>query len=102
MVTTPDSAPAQAANAPKRRRVFLWVFLAVQALFILWIAGGVSSSRSAASSSDCTFLSASDCQAAADAGTAIGVGLVIFLWAAVDTILGIVYLVVRSNRKRMA
>ncbi|MEU3896409.1 hypothetical protein [Streptomyces sp. NPDC045251] len=40
------------------------------------------------------------CEDASDAGTAIGVGLVIALWAAVDVILGLTYIVFRLARRR--
>ncbi|MFD3939116.1 hypothetical protein ACFWSF_09270 [Streptomyces sp. NPDC058611] len=40
------------------------------------------------------------CQDAGDVGTAIGVGLIIALWAAVDVILGITYAVYRLSRRQ--
>ncbi len=40
------------------------------------------------------------CVDADDAGTAIGVGLVVALWAATDIILGFTYLVFRLARRR--
>jgi hypothetical protein len=68
------------------------VFLAVQALFLVWIIAGAASSSSAS----CAGLTGSALQTCRDAGhvgTAIGVGLIIFLWAAVDVILGVGFLV---------
>jgi hypothetical protein len=76
----------------KKRRIFLWVFLAVQALFLVWIIAGVASILETA---DCGGLSAADCQAAQANGTGLGVLIVIVLWMAVDVILGISYLVYR-------
>lgn len=81
----------------KRKRVFMWFFLAVQLLFLIWIIAGVAGNSSDHSS--CSGLSTKDCQSAKDAGTAIGVGLIIIIWAAVDIILGFIYLIVRVSRR---
>src|SRR5690606_41487507 len=42
----PDSRYGDGSRPPqgKRRRVFLWVFLAVQILFLVWVIWGASSS----------------------------------------------------------
>ncbi|WP_195911292.1 hypothetical protein [Streptomyces kaniharaensis] len=81
--------------------MFLWIFLTVQALFVIWIiAGTVSSTKSAGKS--CDGLTGQDyttCINAGHVGTTIGVGLVIGLWAAVDIILGITYLIYRLNHR---
>ena len=79
----------------KRRRVFMWFFLAVQVLFLIWVIAGAASAGGA----DCGSLDAKTCSDASNAGTAIGVVLVIVLWAVVDIILGITYLVVRLARR---
>lgn len=81
-------------NQKKRPRIFLWVFIFVQTLFILWIVVGASSQPE-----ECYGLTAKDCQEAYDTGKAIGVGLIVGLWAAVDVILGITYAVYRFTRK---
>jgi hypothetical protein len=80
------------ATARKRRHIFRWVFLAIQVLFLVWIIAGAASSSSAS----CAGLKGAalhTCHDAGHVGTAIGVGLIIFLWAAVDLILGVGYLV---------
>ncbi|WP_195911121.1 hypothetical protein [Streptomyces kaniharaensis] len=81
--------------------MFFWIFLAVQALFVIWIiAGTVSSTKSASRS--CAGLTGQDftnCISAGHAGTTIGIGLIIGLWAAVDIILGITYLIYRLSRR---
>lgn len=82
----------------KRRHVFRWVFLAVQVLFIVWLLTGVASGSSAPAS--CAGLAGQnlqDCIAAGHAGTTIGVFLIVFLWAAVDGILGVGYLIFRRR-----
>jgi len=81
--------PAAVKKTKKKKRIFLWVFLAVQALFIIWIITGVNASSNDTAS--CGSLSAKACQDAHTAGAGIGVFLIIFLWVLVDIILGIGY-----------
>jgi hypothetical protein len=90
---------SQTATAPtatrKKRHVFRWVFLAIQALFLIWIISGTSS---AADNCDGQVGQALDaCQAGTAIGAGIGVMVVIFLWVAVDVILGIGYLIFRKR-----
>jgi hypothetical protein len=103
-------------NPPRRkRRVFLWVFLGVQALFVIWLATGIAAhpagpTAAQQAAQQCAnggwyplFKSAADCQVhyahglteAGNAGTAIGVAVVVFLWTITDIILGISYGVYR-------
>ena len=103
----------------KKRRVFLWVFLAIQALFLIWVIAGAASknpSTSAQIAQQCyhhawfpLFKSQADCvthfggalNTAGDAGKAIGVGLIIVFWMVVDVILGVSYGVYRlATRSR--
>jgi hypothetical protein len=79
----------------KRRRVFMWVFIAVQVIFLLWTIVGVAT---APVDPECDFNA--DCQSEVDGGAAIGVGMILVLWTAVDLILGIVYIIVRAIRDR--
>lgn len=81
------------SNPPKRKkhhRVFLWFFLAVQLLFIIWIIAGAASAGSTPGDTG-GVLTQEEANSARDAGTAIGIGLIIILWAIVDFILGIGY-----------
>lgn len=87
--TTPVEKPK------KKKRVFMWFFLVVQAIFILWIIAGANS----ASGTNCGSLSQADCDAAAGVGTAIGVGLILMLWAIVDIILVAIWAVVKLARR---
>lgn len=101
MTTQPDPYVAPTTDPvvekpKKRKRVFMWFFLAVQAIFIIWIIAGANS---ASSSGNCNGLDKASCDAATAVGTGIGVALVIGLWVAVDIILGIIYLVVRASRR---
>ncbi|MGB8942434.1 MAG: hypothetical protein WCD21_19660 [Streptomyces sp.] len=75
----------------------MWAFLAVQLVFLLWVIVGARSG--AGTPDDCGPLDAQSCNDAENAGTAIGVGLVIVLWALVDIIVGITYAVVRIARR---
>lgn len=85
------------AKPKRKRRVFLWVFLAMQALFIVWVIAGISTGSG--QPSDCGSLSAKTCNDAADTGTAIGVILVVVLWCVVDFLLGVGYLIYRVAKR---
>lgn len=91
-VATEPSAPPK-----KKKRVFMWFFLAVQLLFLIWVISGAAAGSGAPD--DCASLDAALCNDASDVGTAIGVALIIVFWAVVDIILGFIYLVVRLARR---
>ncbi|MFE0204593.1 hypothetical protein [Streptomyces sp. NPDC058985] len=101
---SPPGSPQQVQPGPapkKRRRVFLWVFLAVQILFLIWVVSGAASGSGAPA--ECRGRTGDDlalCEDASDVGTAIGVGLAIALWAAADLILGITWFVFRLAGRR--
>ncbi|MFE0363699.1 hypothetical protein [Streptomyces griseoaurantiacus] len=85
----------------KRRRFYLWLFLAVQLLFLIWVITGASTASG--TPEDCRRLTGDDlklCEDASEAGTTIGVGLIIGLWAAVDIILGFTYVIYRLAGRR--
>ncbi|PJE97679.1 hypothetical protein CUT44_11130 [Streptomyces carminius] len=97
----PEYAPTRPAR--KRHRVFFWFFLAVQALFLVWIITGIAGNSG--TPAGCAGLTGKElelCEGAGDVGTAIGVGLIIALWVAVDVILGLTYLVYRLARRQPA
>lgn len=80
-------------------RVFTWVILAVNLLFLIWVISGTSSA-----SSNCNGLTGralSDCQAGTAVGASIGIGLIIVLWGFVDVILGVLWLVTRPKNRRI-
>lgn len=102
----------------KRRRVFLWVFLGIQALFVIWIITAVATVHTGPTQAQLVqgcynghwyplFKSQADCvkhyggalNDAGTAGKAIGVGLIIAFWVAVDVILGISYGIYRLARR---
>ena len=102
----------------KPRRIFLWFFVAVQALFVLLVvlyateqtgpshADLVSSCYHGAwkplfqSQQDCVTHFGGALNTAGHVGQGIGIFLVIFLWVAADVILGVGRLVVLSSRRR--
>lgn len=88
--------PAQPPARPRpKRRVFMWVILAVNAAFLVWL---ISLGGSAAD--QCAGLVGDELDAC-QTGSAIGTGLagilVVFLWALVDVILGVIFLVTRRR-----
>jgi hypothetical protein len=100
----PPSSPYQGETPPrpkKRRRVFLWFFLAVQILFLIGVVmGAATGSGTPEECQGQTGDALQLCEDANDVGTTIGVGLVIGLWAAVDVILGFSYVVYRLASRR--
>jgi len=79
----------------KRRRIFRWVFLAIQVAFLVWIITGIAGNSDNCAGKAGDALKA--CQAGTTVGTGIGVALIIGLWVAVDIILGITYLIIRKR-----
>ena len=77
-------------------RPFSWVILVINILFLIWVIAAAASSGPA---DDCGTLSAQTCNDAEAVGTALGVGILIFFWAIVDVILGVLWLVTRPKRR---
>jgi hypothetical protein len=110
---SPYPPPTQGYQQPelrRKRRVFLWIFLAIQVVFVIWIIGAAASVHTGATqaqlASGCyhhnwwpLFKSQADCVThyggalndAGTAGKAIGIGLVIAFWMVTDVILGVSY-----------
>lgn len=84
MTTVPmhDTKPA------KRHRIFMWFFLVVQLLFAAWVIAGIASGSENTTDAE-------------NAGTAIGVGLLVLLWFFVDCFLGVGYAVYRLARRNV-
>ena len=85
----------QPAAPRKRRRVFLWVFLTLQALFILWIVTGTLSSGSGG----CQGLSTQACHDASTAGHGVAVALQVIVWIVVDFLVALTYGIYRLARR---
>jgi ABC-type phosphate transport system permease subunit len=102
-------------SAPrKRRRVFMWVFFAIQAIFIIWLVAGLATVHTgpthAQLASACynhnwwpLFKSQADCVThyggaltdAGNVGKGIGAAIIVIVWVVIDMILGITYGVYR-------
>ena len=87
----PSAAPTR-----KKRRVFLWVFLAIQVLFVVWLIAGLTDSTDPCAN-ETEFKDA--CQAGAQLGTGIGIALIFGLWLFVDLLLGVIYGVYRLAKR---
>jgi hypothetical protein len=102
------------------RNFFRYVFFAVQAIFIIWLIGGLASTSGSGadahtqalqycagngwqvlykSHADCVTHYGNTLNGASDVGKSIGAGLIIGLWVAVDIILGIGRIVVLLGRR---
>ena len=81
-------------------RPFTWAVLIVNLLFLIWLIGGIGSGVNEA---DCEQEATRALRDACEAGTAVGAGIaagfIIFLWALVDIILGVVWLVTNRGRR---
>jgi hypothetical protein len=107
-----DAAHGRSGQKPKRkRRIFLWVFLAIQVIFIIWIIAGVATKPSGPSvasqvAQTCSnggwqglFKSHADCvkhyavalNDAGNTGKGIGVAIIVLLWVVVDFFMGVGY-----------
>lgn len=78
-------------------RKFTWFILIVQVIFLIWIIAGTSS---AANNCDGEVGDALElCQAGTAVGAGIGIGIIIFLWAFVDIILGLIWLITNRGQR---
>jgi hypothetical protein len=98
-------------KAYKKRRVFLWVFLAIQVIFIIWIitgassGGGINASVVAQCHQQAAGMGMTQAQCvsflggASKAGTAVGVGLIVVVWVIVDFLVALTYGIYRLARR---
>jgi hypothetical protein len=88
--------PPEPSTPRRRRPVFAWVVVAINVLFVVWVVTGLLNAGG-----QCAGLTGDElesCEMGRDIGTGIGVVLVVFFWAAVDLILGVLFLVTRRQR----
>jgi hypothetical protein len=74
----------------------MWVILAVNALFVVWIVSGLATTAES-TCGGLTGVELADCQGAEGWGKGIAIALIIMLWALVDVILGVLFLVTRRR-----
>jgi hypothetical protein len=116
----PPRQEPQPTQPRKKRRVFLWIFLAVQVLFIVWIVAGLASHPAGPSvaqqaAQQCAnggweglFKSQADCDQhyavalndAGNVGKGIGAALIVVFWVVTDFFLGLGYLVYKLASRR--
>lgn len=107
----PQYAQPPAPAPRKKRRVFMWIFLAIQVIFIIWIIAGLASktpgpSAAQQAAQQCAnggwqglFKSQADCQQhyavalndAGNAGKGLGVAVIVITWVILDFFLGLGY-----------
>ena len=115
----PGHGYAPGARPRRRRRIFMWFFFAVQALFLIWLITGLATghdNNATALAQVCgghnwfpLFKSNADCMThynnalndAQNVGKGIGVALVVVIWIVVDFFLGLGYGIYRlATRSR--
>lgn len=119
----PQQQPQQYAPPRRKRRVFLWVFLVIQALFLIWIVTGVAGTSHSGtdahaqaaqwcadkanwqylykSQADCVTHYGNALNGASDVGKSLGIGVIIALWVVVDFFLAVGYGIYRlASRPR--
>jgi hypothetical protein len=117
MVVQTKSVDGGGWKAYKRHRVFLWVFLAVQVVFIIWLIVGSTGRTSPttaqvahfcgrgawqgvfSSYADCVKHGAVGLTDAANLGKGIGLALVVIIWLVVDFLLATTYGIYRLAKR---
>jgi hypothetical protein len=82
----PQYAASPAKPPRKKRRIFLWVFMAVQVIFIVWLIDGAATIHTQTT--------------AGDIGKGVGAALVVMIWVVVDFLLGTTYGIYRLASRR--
>lgn len=93
----PPVRPASRHRRFPRWRPLTWVILAFNLLMPVWLVVGVSAASD--SGEECVD---ELCRDANDVGTAIGAGVVLFIWMAGAVILGVIWLVTNKSSGRAA
>ena len=101
--------PPPPAQARRKRRVFLWVFLAIQALFVIWIISALAAKGPSIpvqvaqacngqnwsplfkSHQDCVTHFGGAMNDATNIGKGLGVALIVLIWVVLDFFLGLGY-----------
>lgn len=83
----------------KKRRVFLWVFLAIQVVFLVMVIAGAASNEPPSRPPGYTDAQYEQLDDAGKAGTTIGVAFIVLMWAATDIIVGGTYAIYRLVKR---
>jgi hypothetical protein len=78
-------------------RPFTWVIVIINVLFLVWIVAGVAGLADECADEAANLRDA--CEAGTAVGATIGVGIIIGLWAFVDVILGVLWLVTKPKAR---
>lgn len=100
MASKQATEPPEATGKVRRSwfphwRIFTWVILAFNVIMLVWVVSGAATGESCSGK---TGDELSLCEAG-QAGTGIGVFLVILLWALGDIILGVLWLITKPRRR---
>lgn len=87
---------APPATAKRGMRKFSWVIIIVNVIFLAWVIAGIAS---AGHGTNCGTLDQETCDAAQGIGATIGVGIIFLLWAFVDFILLVLWLITRPRQR---
>jgi uncharacterized membrane protein len=90
---------AAAGVTRRKRRVFPWIFLAIQVLFLAWVISAGATGDHTTTHCTANGLSTGQCKGASEAATGVAIGVIIVFWAVVDVIAGITYGVFRLARR---
>lgn len=91
----PNRPPVSRRRRFPRWRPLTWVVLAFNLLMLVWLVVGVNAASDQGKS--CVD---QVCEDANDVGTAIGAGVILFVWAAGAVILGVIWLVTNRSFQR--
>lgn len=80
----------------RKWRKMTWTIWVTNVIFLIWLIAAVAS-RPSKNCHAGQYLSRHDCIAASDTGTAIGVGLVLFLWFLVFVVESLVWFMTRPR-----
>lgn len=78
-------------------RPFTWVILIINVLFLVWIIAGVAGVAGECANE--VGIDRDACEAGTAVGATIGVGIIIGLWAFVDVILGVLWLITKPKTR---
>tara|TARA_Y100001970_G_scaffold48673_1_gene61761 strand:+ start:95 stop:520 length:426 start_codon:yes stop_codon:yes gene_type:complete len=84
----------------KNMRKFTWFILLVNLLFFIWVIA--VGAESAGTPEVCEGLTGEDlefCEDLNDIGTGLAIGAIIFIWALIDIVLGILWLVTNKGKR---